>query len=345
MLSKKNLIANIVQNLVFWTISFVITMRLFMQTSEVRTIDIIYTFLFHIPFITIVSINIYHLVPNILNKYGFWLYVSMTLIAGFGVTHGLYWLSYGPLASFLFPDYYFVAIYGPLEILGIMTVYVLFSTLIELSKTWFNRKETELKFSQLEEENTKSELKALRAQINPHFLFNNLNTIYGEALKKSDKAPAMILKLSSILRYIVENMEKEAVPLEEEIDYIEKFVELQRDRLSNPMRVLFKTEGDFSNHSISPLLLITFIENCFKHGTVTGVKDRINIQLSLASNTLTLRTENPKNAIEILEETSSGTGIENATRRLNFMYPEKHSLDISETDTHYKLELTVELSK
>lgn len=316
-----------------------------MQTSEVRTIDLIYTFLFHIPFITIVSINIYHLVPNILNKYGFWLYFSMALIAGFGVTHGLYWLSYGPLAGFLFPDYYFVAIYGPLEILGIMTIYILFSTLIELSKTWFNRKETELKFSQLEEENTKSELKALRAQINPHFLFNNLNTIYGEALKKSDKAPTMILKLSSILRYIVENTEKDLVPLNEEIDYIEKFIELQKERLSNPSRVLFTTEGDFTKHTISPLLLITFIENCFKHGTVAGLKDRILIHISLAGNRLSLRTENPKNTIEIVGEESSGTGIENATRRLNFLYPEKHVLNISETETNYTLELTLDFSK
>ena len=113
----------------------------------------------------------------------------MVLVAGFGITFFLYELTFNTFSGLLFPDYYFVAVYSPLEILGIMTTYIFISTLIELSKSWFDRKETEVRVAQLEEDKTKTELKALRAQINPHFLFNNLNTIYGEALKKSDKAP------------------------------------------------------------------------------------------------------------------------------------------------------------
>ncbi len=340
---NKTLARNIVQNIIFWTISFFITLRLFSQTDDIRTIDIIYTFLFHIPFIVIVCLNIYHLIPNILSKYGFWIYLVLILIPGFGLTYFLYSFSFGYFASLIFPDYYFVALYSMLEILGIMSVYVLFSTLIELSKTWFNRKETELKFSKLEEENTKSELKALRAQINPHFLFNNLNTIYGEALKKSEKAPHMILKLSDILRYIVENMNKEEVALIDEVEYLEKYIELQKERLSNPNRVLFKTEGDFSNIKLPPLLLVNFIENCFKYGSTSELQDRILITLKYFDSVLTLTTSNSISTSMPLEKTSSGTGISNAEKRLSLLFPEKHNLSIKEANSRFELELKLDI--
>ncbi len=340
---KRNYVIMIIQNIIFWMISFGITLRLFQQTGEIRAIDLIYTVLFHIPFFVIVNINVFHLVPNILKKINIWLYLAMSLIAGFGVTQGLYQLSYGPIASFLFPDYYMVAVYNPLEILGIMIIYLSASTLIELSKSWFNRKETELKVSQLEEERIKNELRALRAQINPHFLFNSLNTIYGEAIKKSDKTPGMILELSSILRYVVDNMDEEKVSLEGEIEYLKKFIQLQKSRLSNPDRVLFSVSGDFSGIMISPLLLINFVENCFKHGSVNEIKDRIFIDLSLSDNSLVLETRNPISNSEIIKSDSTGTGLENAKNRMKLLYPDAHSLKIEETSDEYHLKLTLEV--
>ena len=342
---KRKVLNQIVQNLVFWTISFAITLNLFSRGDEIRKIDWIYTFLFHSPFVTVVTLNIYQVIPNILKKHNIWLYLFLIAFAGFGVVQGAYQLSYGPIADLLFPEYYFVGVYNPLELFGIMAIYVTTSTLIELSKSWFNRKEKEVEIAQLEEEKTKSELKALQAQINPHFLFNSLNTIYGEALKKTDKAPEMILKLSDILRYVVENMNKNEVQLDQEIEYIRKFIDLQKERLSNPNRVIFVVNGNVEDLKIQPLLLITFIENAFKYGSVSGLNERIKISLAVEDKILEMIVENALNEIEVIGKSeSSGTGLANTQKRLEFSYPGKHNLDIKKDDSTFKAALKIDLS-
>ncbi len=340
---KKKLAINIVQNLVFWTISFAITLRLFAQTEQLGVIDFIYSFLFHIPFVTVVSINIYHLIPNILTRYGIWLYTLMIVVAAFGVAWSLYEISYSWISDLLFPNYFMVGAFNPLEIFGIMAVYLSISSMIEFSKSWFGRKETELKLAQLQEEKTFSELKALRAQINPHFLFNNLNTIYGEALKKSDKAPSMILKLSGILRYIVENMDKDVVPLSAEIEYLKEFINLQKERISNPERVAFSVHGQFDDLTIAPLLLVNFVENAFKHGSTTEETDQISFNLSVMDKTLTFRSVNTKSNSRNLETTSSGTGIQNVKKRLDLLYADRHNLEIKEDNHLYDVTLSLRM--
>lgn len=340
---KKKLVMNIVQNLVFWTISFMITLRAFAQTEELGIIDFIYSFLFHIPFVTVVSINIYHLIPNILTKYGIWVYMLMVVVAAFGIAQSLYTIAYTWISDLLFPNYFMVGSFNPFEIFGIMVVYLSISSMIEFSKSWFGRKETELQLAQLQEEKTFSELKALRAQINPHFLFNNLNTIYGEALKKSEKAPSMILKLSGILRYIVENMDKDIVPLSAEIEYLKEFINLQKERISNPERVTFSVHGKFENLTVAPLLLVNFVENAFKHGSTTEENDQISFNLSVMNTTLTFRSVNTKSNSRNLEATSSGTGIQNVKKRLNLLYADRHNLEIKEDNHLYDVTLNLEM--
>ncbi|XWN36970.1 MAG: histidine kinase [Balneola sp.] len=342
---KKKVLNQVVQNIMFWTISFAITLNLFSRGDQIRKIDWIYTFLFHIPFITVVTLNIYQSVPNILKKYNIWLYLFIMSFAGFGVVLGTYSLSYGSLAEWLFSEFYFVGVYGPFELFGIMAIYISASTLIELSKSWFNRKEKEVEIAQLEEEKTKSELKALQAQINPHFLFNSLNTIYGETLKKSEKAPEMILKLSDILRYVVDNMNKSEVQLDQELEYIGKFIDLQKERLSNPNRVIYSVSGNHEDLNIQPLLLITFIENAFKYGSVSGLNERIKITISVEGNTLEMIVENAMNNIEVIEKSdSTGTGLLNTRKRLEFSYPGKYSLDLSKDAGTFKATLNIDLS-
>lgn len=342
--NKRKIVIQIIQNIVFWTISFGITLNLFSRGDEIRRIDWIYTFLFHIPFFTVVTQNIYLAIPNFLKKYNIWIYLLAVSIAGFGVVLGVYYLSFGPIANFFFPEYYFVGVYSPLELFGIMLIYVTASTMIELSKSWFNRKETELEIAHLEEEKIRSELKTLRAQINPHFLFNSLNMVYGEALRKTDKAPEMILKLSDILRYVVDNMHKNEVPVIKDLEYIEKFIDMQKERLSNPNRVFYSKSGNFDGLIISPLLLITYIENAFKHGSVSGTNERITIALTAFDKKLKLKIENAINDIEVIDKSSSsGMGLINTKRRLDFLYAGKHSLKICKKDTSYKMELTIDL--
>jgi hypothetical protein len=345
MMLKNNILSVVAQNLIFWAISFAITLNLFSRGDEIRLIDWIYTFLFHIPFFIVVTLNIYQAIPNFLKRYNIWLYLLVISIPGFGVALGAYQLSYGPIANVLFPEYYFVGVYGPLELFGIMAIYIAVTTLIELSKSWFNRKETELEIAHLEEEKIRSELKALRAQINPHFLFNSLNMIYGEALRKTDKAPEMILKLSDILRYVVDNMNKNEVSIGQELEYIEKFIALQKERLNNPDRVNFTRSGNFDGLMLSPLLLITFIENAFKHGSVTGINERLNIKISAEEKTLNMTVENAINNIEVINESgSTGMGLANTKKRLDFIYGDRYSLKVNNDEISYKTELKIDLS-
>ena len=327
-------------------ISFFVLLQVFSRTDEVRTIDIIYTFLFHLPFIVVVSINVFHSIPNLLNRYGIGIYLFM-LFPLFGISLFLYQFSFGAFSRWVFPDYYVVGTFSLLEVTGITTFYILLSTLLVLSKSWFAQKETEVQLARLEENNTQNELKALRAQINPHFLFNSLNTIYGEALKKSDKTPGMILELSDILRYVVNHMDQDTVPLTEEIGYLEKFISIQKQRVSNPERIHFSVEGSTDNIEIPPLLLITFIENCFKHGSVSGANDETQIKITVDEYKLHLHTLNSLNTIEVIEDginKASGTGIENALRRLNYLYPNRYDIDARSNEHQYLLDLNLKFS-
>lgn len=269
------------------------------------------------------------------------MYLLIILVPGYGLTYFLYGLSYGAFSRALFSDFYLVGFFSQFELFGIMIGYVGLSTLIELSKAWSGKRDAELKLAQLQEEKTFSELKALRAQINPHFLFNNLNTIYGETLKKSEKAPSMILKLSGILRYIVENMDKDRVPLSAEIEYLKEFINLQKERISNPERVAFSVHGQFDDLTIAPLLLVNFVENAFKHGSTTEENDQINFNLNVMNDALTFRSVNTKSNSRNLEATSSGTGIQNVKKRLDLLYADRHNLEIKEDNHLYDVTLNL----
>lgn len=340
--------SRITQSLIYWVISFAICLQIFSRADEILIIDYIYVFLFHIPFFVVVTLNTFSAIPYFLKRYGIWVYLIM-IIPFYGLTVGLYQLAFGSIAEFLFPSFYFVAIHSPLELFGIMMIYLVSSSLIEFSKSWFKEKEAQLEIAKLEDELSKNELRLLKAQINPHFLFNTLNSIYGEALQKSDKAPKMILTLSEMLRYVVDNIENEQVPLEDELSYITNYVELQKSRLSHPNRVNFSCKGDASNYTIVPLLLINFVENCFKHGTVSGLQDFIDIELTVQDRVLRLNTKNSVNTTEITEPQSDlaeiqKVGFHNTVRRLEAYYQDNYELNFEAKSLTYELTLTVQLS-
>lgn len=332
--------------LMFWVLSYFSCLELFSRTGDYRIIDVIYTLLFHIPLIYAVSIHSFYLLPNYLAKVRFTMYAVM-LLGLYGTSIPLYYFSYEILSNWLFEGFYLVGVYTPLEVAGIITIYLILSAGLEFGRSWFSSLRAKNKIIELESEKTTSELKMLRAQIHPHFLFNSLNTIYSEALKKSDKAPSLILKLSEILRYVVDKVDMETVSLENEINYLKLFVDLHRERVNDPEKVHFKVEGTFKEQHISPLLLITFIENCFKHGDLTDEDSMISIHLLIAETQLILKCENTvfHERGKAVNETEGGggTGLKNARRRLELSYPGKHELDIQQRDDHYKLILKLNL--
>lgn len=331
----------ITQQILFWVVSFVVLLRLFTRTDEIRTIDLIYTSLFHFPLLIGVIWNQLSL-KHFLEKGYRWAYVFAFLMAVLFIIQ-IYQITFDRLAGWIFPDYYFITVYEWYEIGGIGLIYVSLSLLLYLAKGWFKQQETVTRLAKLEEEKTANELQALRAQINPHFLFNSLNTIYGEALKKSDKAPKLILELSDLLRYVVDNMSKEEAPLSDEITYLKKFIHLQKQRSQHPGRIGLKIEGEADSHSIPPLLLITFVENCFKHGSISEDGEFIRINLNLVKDSLTLRTSNSTSAQKGLPEKDSQMGLSNARRRLELAYPERHQLEYELRGDEFHLTLTLNL--
>lgn len=326
----------------FWAVSFYIALEAFSRTGEVRTIDVIYTFLFLLPFVIVVTIHSYHFIPNYLAKSRFWLYsLSMFLLILFPMS--LYHISFRYLSEWLFPNYYLVGVYTPLEVIGFAILFLLVSSSLEFARSWFEGLQAKNRVAELETEKVASELKALRAQVNPHFLFNSLNTIYNEALKKSQKAPELILKLSEMLRYVVDKMEEDQVLLTEEVAYIRNFVELHKERLNDPTKVHFILDGEISSQKIAPLLLINFIENSFKHADLTDENAFIAIKILVQGKQLTLTCSNTFFIDSPRTQNGVGSGIENAKRRLALAYPNRHSLEIKKSESTYNLELKLEL--
>lgn len=327
---------------IFWAVSFYIALEAFSRTGEVRTIDVIYTFLFLLPFVIVVTIHSYHFIPNYLAKSRFWLYgLSMFLLILFPIH--LYHISFRYLSEWFFPNYYLVGVYTPLEVMGFAALFLLVSSSLEFARSWFEGLQAKSRVAELETEKVASELKALRAQVNPHFLFNSLNTIYNEALKKSQKAPELILKLSEMLRYVVDKMAEDQVLLTEEVAYIRNFVELHKERLNDPTKVHFILDGEISSQKIAPLLLINFIENSFKHADLTDENAFIAIKILVLGKQLTLTCSNTFFIDSPRTLNGVGSGIENAKRRLALAYPNRHSLEIKKSESTYNLELKLEL--
>jgi sensor histidine kinase YesM len=154
---------------------------------------------------------------------------------------------------------------------------VLFGAIgIKLTDLW---RQAERRARDIENEHLRTELSFLHMQINPHFLFNSLNTIYGMSLKKSDNAPKAVLKLSQLLRYMIEETGHNTVPLEQEVTYLNNFIELQKMRSGPSLSVTFDVEGDINGANIAPMLLLPFVENAFKYGLNNSLDSPIQISL------------------------------------------------------------------
>ena len=185
------------------------------------------------------------------------------------------------------------------------------------------------------------ELNYLKMQIHPHFLFNTLNTMYGFAIKKADQTPDMILKLSNLLDYLLYQAEKPFVLLSEEIAHIKDYIALEKMRFNDTLKVDIDISTSSETITIAPMLLIPFIENSFKHGSIVNGVLNIDIQLtaSLEHIQFSIKNSNSETA-----SSKSGIGLDNIKKRLELLYPNKHALMISDTPQSFEVELQLKLS-
>ena len=195
----------------------------------------------------------------------------------------------------------------------------------------------------LEKEKIQAELTLLRYQLNPHFLFNTINDIYYLAIIKSDKTADAILKVSNLLRYVL-NEKEEWVPLEREIDHLKEFIRLQQFRFPDQYISLnMEIKDDISHFQIAPLLLITFVENAFKHGEPGTFEEPIQIHLKIIDKLIDYLVINKIN-YNGTKDLTTGIGLNNLRRRISLLYPERHHLIVEEDNNNFSAHLQIQLS-
>jgi LytS/YehU family sensor histidine kinase len=211
-----------------------------------------------------------------------------------------------------------------------------FAVAIKLSKRWYLKQQ---ETAQLVREKINAELLLLKSQVHPHFLFNTLNNIYSFILNGSSRAPEMIKTLSSLLYYILNDCDRPFVPLKKEISMIQDYVELERIRYGSKLNLNLHIRGDSSGKLISPLLLIPFVENSFKHGTSQMLqRPWIKLYITIADSHIFLQISNGKPAVHTMPGKKNGIGLQNEAKRLALLYPSSHELTINNTTDVFSVE-------
>jgi two-component system, LytTR family, sensor kinase len=195
-----------------------------------------------------------------------------------------------------------------------------------------------------ENENLKTELSLLRSQVSPHFMFNVLNNMVALARKKSDQLEPSLIKLSALMRYMLYDVDGKLVSLEKEIEYLESYIELQKQRFGKNVLVQTSFNNLDNNYEIEPMLLIPFVENAFKHGTGSVEGAHIDISLQATNKVLKFTVRNKFNALSLeTKDSTSGIGLANVQRRLNLLYGTKQQLDIRQDTEWFVVSLQINL--
>lgn len=200
--------------------------------------------------------------------------------------------------------------------------------------------------TQLQREKLETELKYLKAQVHPHFLFNTINNIYSLSLDQSPKTSQALLELSDLLSYMLYECNVDRISLKKEIELIENYINLERLRYSERLDLQFRTSGNIEEVSIAPLILLPFVDNCFKHGAGDSMAECfVHFDLSVEEGVLILNLKNSiDNTIE-KPQGKSGIGLANAKKRLEGEYPERYKLEITEATDQYEVKLTINLDE
>jgi len=332
----------VLKHLTFW--SFFYGMLLLLSSGEAPLkLRLSTEFINLLFYAALVYFNYGYLIPNYLKEKQFFSY-SILLVSGTVILAPLktivYLIFYGnspEIINSVMQNQWWVIIL--LLIMGML------STAVKISNDWWwDQKEKK----ELLRRNMESELNFLKSQINPHFLFNVLNSIYALSLKKSDQTPEIILKLSEIMRYMLYESNEKTVLLEREIENIQNYLDLERLRRPNLKIDALILEGEIDQQEIAPLLLNPFVENAFKHGSKgEEMENYVKISLKVKDGILHFDINNSKSSKNKISTNykNGGIGIENVKSRLNLLYKNKHNLKIKDLEFEYSVSLIVDLNK
>ncbi|MFX0011193.1 MAG: sensor histidine kinase [Candidatus Hermodarchaeota archaeon] len=348
-MSKNNFIAltnilksRVFQHTLFWLSSFVVIVNL-ISNNQVQQIDLLYTLIFHVSLVSIVYLNVSVLFPLFVREKRFirYLIFAAILCVLFSFLNSLI---FNRVINLLFPDYYFISIYSIIDLFKFHAIYIVVTLLLKFATEWFSQEDARLKLSKIEREKVEIELKALRAQVNPHFLFNSLNVLYSLALRNARETPETIIKLSDILRYVIYNSNKDKVSIKSEVELVNNYLSLQEHRVDKTSIINFTTDIQ-EDIDIAPMLFLPLVENGFKHGVKGDVSDTyVYIKMKTTNKRVDFEIENNKGTSENPDQNSdSGIGLANIEKRLNLLYPEKHSLIIKDDGHRFKVSLKINL--
>jgi two-component system LytT family sensor kinase len=327
---------------IFWHVFFWLSMISFFMfivysggKTSLQNLAVIFV-VFGVVNIGLFYLNYLTFIPRFLDKKKYWQYGVAALATMVVVGLAKYGLAllFKPIIlvrggkQISFWDYEFSTFFTSL-------VFVFLSTVYRFTVDWFLNERVQ---RDLENQRLSAELSFLKSQINPHFLFNSLNSIYSLAYQKSDTTPEAILKLSEIMRYMLYECNDNKVELTKELQYLQNYIDLQKIRFGNKAFINFEVTGEVTNQHVVPLLLISFIENAFKHGVANDPASPIVLKINLSDSHLYFFVQNKKHTHN--RDASGGIGLVNVKRRLDLLYPSKYNLEIrDETDTY-----TVQLS-
>ncbi|MDQ7947437.1 MAG: histidine kinase [Pedobacter sp.] len=338
--------ASIILNSLFWAIIIsYITIITYISKENVTSRDYLIHYIgFGLLNVSIFYINYIFLIPDLIKKRKkYWLYVvaflmliilSTVIKTAIAVLNPEEMMQYGSAEN----RHKIGANVYAIGCVFIAGFFLVSSCIIKFSVDWFSNESVQ---RNLEAERKSMELQFLKSQLNPHFLFNSLNNIYSLAYQKSDKTADAVLKLSEIMRYMIYESNDSWVSLNKEVEYVQSFVELQKLRFKDGASVEININGEIDGQQIVPLILISFVENAFKHGVANDPENPIRINIISNQKILHFSVSNKKSKTN--KDAMGGVGLNNVERRLQLLYPERYKLNIVNSPTHYTTELMLDL--
>ncbi len=340
----------IIGHVIFWIASIALMLSFFYFNEKRVHFDLITLakgFITNVGFAIGVYVNLYFLIPRFLKEknyifYIFWLVILLTVSSLI-----IQFLLLFPLRNALdlqdrfkqfdinlHSAYFFATL-----------IYVAFTSFLKFIKDWFSLQDLNYKVARIEQQKLEAELKTLKSQLNPHFLFNSLNNIYSLALIKSDKVPDLILQLSDLMRHIIYESKENYISLEKEIEFVNNFITLQKIRVPEHVKIIYQITGTVPSSKIAPLLFEPFIDNAFKHGLPGTGNDFISIKFDFNEpEILKFHIENNYEETGNWNKKNSGIGINNVNQRLKLLYkPNEYELITKKENQHFLVKLQLKL--
>ncbi|WP_051296351.1 sensor histidine kinase [Eisenibacter elegans] len=301
--------------------------------------------------LAVVYLSLYVLLPYLLLKQRYALFLSslftLLVLAVLLMRVEVYY--------FIYPRYYpealtdcewctFWHVHKLIQYTFSLSAILFLATSIKILKLWYKEQQNAKSLAQ---EKLEAELKFLKGQIHPHFLFNVLNNLYALTLKKSDVAPEVVLRLSDLMNYMLYESNTEYTTLEKEVEYLQNYIALEKVRYGDRAEVVFNVSGGINGRRIAPMLLLPFVENAFKHGVSGEIElSWVSLDLVIKDDMLTFKVENskaPAHFRRAQQDYAHGIGLQNVRRRLELLYKDRHELKIFDEENTYMIVLKVRL--